>query len=97
MLTIEKLKEYGTDIEKGMNLCMNNEDFYLRMVSMILSEASFDDLSRALEADDLDGAFKAAHALKGVSGNLSLTGQRRRWITANCYRGSSMKKRSFRI
>jgi HPt (histidine-containing phosphotransfer) domain-containing protein len=73
MLTIEKLKEYGADIEKGLNLCMNNEDFYLRMVSMILSEASFDDLSRALEADDLDGAFKAAHALKGVSGNLSLT------------------------
>ncbi|MCR4856513.1 MAG: Hpt domain-containing protein [Erysipelotrichaceae bacterium] len=42
-------------------------------ICAILSEASFDDLSRALEADDLDGAFKAAHALKGVSGNLSLT------------------------
>ena len=52
---------------------MNNEDFYLRMVSMIVSEASFDQLQKAIGENDLEEGFKAAHALKGVSGNLSLT------------------------
>ena len=73
MLTIDKLKEYGADVKTGLNLCMNSEDFYLRMVSMIVAERSFDDLKTAIEKNDLNEGFKAAHALKGVSGNLSLT------------------------
>ncbi len=73
MLSIQKLKDYGADVEKGLGLCMGSEDFYLRMVSMIVSEASFDQLKEALDAGDLEEAFKAAHALKGVAGNLSLT------------------------
>ena len=52
---------------------MNNEDFYLRMVSMIISEASFEQLQKSIGENDLEEGFKAAHALKGVSGNLSLT------------------------
>ena len=73
MLTIEKLAEYGADVKAGLNLCMNSEDFYLRMVSMIVAEQSFADLKKAIEENDLDAAFQAAHALKGVTGNLSLT------------------------
>ena len=73
MLTIKKLAEYGADVKAGLNLCMNSEDFYLRMVSMVVAEQSFADLKKALEENDLDAAFQAAHALKGVTGNLSLT------------------------
>lgn len=73
MISIEKLREYGADVDAGLALCMNNEDFYLRMVSMIISEASFDQLEKAITENDLEEGFKAAHALKGVSGNLSLT------------------------
>ena len=73
MLTIEKLAEYGADVKAGLNLCMNSEDFYLRMVSMVVAEQSFADLKKAIEENDLDAAFQAAHALKGVTGNLSLT------------------------
>ena len=73
MISIEKLREYGADVDTGLALCMNNEDFYLRMVSMIISEASFEQLQKAIGENDLEEGFKAAHALKGVSGNLSLT------------------------
>ncbi len=73
MLSIEKLKDYGADVKTGLNLCMNSEDFYLRMVSMIVSEQSFADLEKAIKENDLEAGFRAAHALKGVSGNLSLT------------------------
>ncbi len=36
-------------------------------------EARFDKLASSIEARDLDAAFDAAHALKGVTGNLALT------------------------
>ena len=49
MLTIEKLAEYGADVKAGLNLCMNSEDFYLRMVSMVVAEQSFADLKKAIE------------------------------------------------
>ena len=28
MLTIEKLKEYGANVEEGLARCLNNEAFY---------------------------------------------------------------------
>ena len=73
MLTIEKLKEFGADTEEGLGRCLNNEAFYLRLVSKALDDAAFDRLSEAVAAGDLDAAFAAAHALKGVLANLALT------------------------
>ncbi len=52
---------------------MNNETFYLRLVNMALDDAGFGKLSDAVGNDDRKAAFEAAHALKGVLGNLSLT------------------------
>ena len=73
MLTVEKLREYGADVDDGLKRCMGSEDLYLRLVNKILSEETFDKLQKSLEEKDLDAAFEAAHALKGVVGNLSLT------------------------
>ena len=73
MITLDALKEFGADTEKGLALCMGNEAMYLRLVSSVPSEKRFDDLSNALSEGNLDEAFDAAHALKGVLGNLSLT------------------------
>ena len=73
MLTVEKLKEYGADTGEGLSRCMNNEAFYLRLVGMALADDKLEKLGEALEAGDLDRAFEAAHALKGMYGNLALT------------------------
>ena len=73
MLTIEMLKEFGANTEEGLGRCMNNEAFYLRMVGMGLDDKNFDTLKAAVEAGNVKEAFEAAHALKGVMGNLSLT------------------------
>ncbi len=73
MLSIESLKEYGADVKTGLERCMGNEEFYLKMVRMMLEDNTIDKLKDALDANDLDKAFEAAHALKGVAGNLSLT------------------------
>lgn len=73
MLTIEKMKEIGANTDEGMNRCMNNEAFYLRMVKLAVSDNSFEQLKEAIENKDLDKAFDRAHAMKGVLGNVSLT------------------------
>ena len=73
MITLEALKDFGADTEKGLAMCMGNEALYLRLVGSVPGESRFDDLAKALEARDYDAAFDAAHALKGVLGNLSLT------------------------
>ena len=73
MLTIGKLREYGADVDTGLQRLMDNEEFYLKMVNVFLEEKNFNNLEEALKAGDLTQAFEAAHALKGVSANLSLT------------------------
>jgi len=73
MLTVAALKEYGANVEEGMTRCMNNEAFYIRLVGMALEDKGFDRLKEAIEKNDMDAAFEAAHGLKGVLGNLALT------------------------
>ena len=73
MLTIEGLKDYGADVEEGLKRCVNNQAFYLKMVEKAAGDQTFGKLISALEAGQLEEAFEAAHALKGVYGNLALT------------------------
>lgn len=72
-MTIEDLKEYGADVDTGLKRCVNNEGLYLKLVNKIPGDANFEKLYSAIEASDLDSAFEAAHAIKGASGNLSLS------------------------
>ena len=74
MLTIDALKELGADVATGVARCAGKEDFYLKMVTMALSDSnSFVQLQVAVDNKSLDEAFERAHGLKGVLGNLSLT------------------------
>lgn len=73
MLTIEKLKDYGANVEEGLSRCLGNEDFYIRLVNLALADGGFDRLSEAVKSADMTASFEAAHALKGMLGNLALT------------------------
>lgn len=73
MAKVEDLKAFGADVEEGLKRCVNNEDFYLKMVKKAVDDTSFEDLERAINGKDLDQAFEIAHALKGVYANLALT------------------------
>ena len=72
-MTLDDLRAFGADVETGMARCMDNEAFYLRLVDTVKQEKKFDVLEQSIAAGDLDAAFEAAHSLKGVLGNLSLT------------------------
>lgn len=72
-MTIDSLKAFGANTDEGLARCMNDEPLYLRMVSMTLEDAGFETLKSAMEAGDAGAAFGAVHALKGTTGNVSLT------------------------
>ncbi len=74
MLTLESLRAFGANVNEGLARCVNNEAFYLRMVQKVIAdEKSVADLKAALDAGDQKAGFEAAHKLKGVFANLSLT------------------------
>ena len=73
MLTIEKLKQYGADVDTGLSRCGKNEMLYLRLVQICIQELNSGALGEALEAGDLEGAFAIAHKTKGGVTNLALT------------------------
>jgi HPt (histidine-containing phosphotransfer) domain-containing protein len=72
-MTLDALRAYGANTAEGVARCMNNEQFYLRMVAMALADKNFDALTAAMDAGDVTAAFEAAHALKGSIGNVSLS------------------------
>ncbi len=72
MITIEKLKAFGADTDKGLARCAGNEALYLRLIGICLRDLSSDALGEALKAGDLDRAFEIAHKLKGGVSNLAL-------------------------
>ncbi len=61
------------DVEGALERLGGDADFYKTLLARFLQTASFDDLLDRLEKNDLAGAGRAAHTLKGVSGNLSLS------------------------
>ena len=73
MLTLKTLEEYGADVADGMNRCLNNEAFYLKLVQNAAETTDLASLKDALDQKDLAKAFELSHAMKGVFRNLSLT------------------------
>lgn len=57
----------------GLSLIGNRTDLYERFLHAFLSEPSFGELSRALEAGDAGSAFLHAHTLKGLCAQLGLS------------------------
>ena len=72
MLTIETLKDFGVNTEEGLGRCLGNEALYFRFIGMAVADDGFEHLAEATAAGDLVKAFEAAHALKGVLGNLAI-------------------------
>lgn len=73
MITIEKLVEFGADTATGLGRCAGKESLYLRLVSTVPKQPDFDRMAEAIAAGDFKTGFEAAHSLKGILGNLSLS------------------------
>ncbi|MCR5403761.1 MAG: Hpt domain-containing protein [Butyrivibrio sp.] len=72
-MTIDSLKEFGANVDEGLERCMGMEDFYLEMIELGISDERFEMLGTALESGNMEESFEIVHALKGVIGNLALS------------------------
>ncbi len=69
---LDELKEFGVDIDEGLERLMKNEELYIKLIKMATADSNFSKLEKAINENDLESAFEAAHSLKGVLGNLSI-------------------------
>lgn len=65
--------EAGIDYNEGVARCVGNAQLFEKFLFSFPADPSFGELEAALRANDIPAAFRAAHTLKGVTGNLSMT------------------------
>ena len=63
----QQLEECGADVETTLKRFMNNDAIYQKFLGKFPNDPNYANLGTNLEA------YKCAHALKGVVGNLGLT------------------------
>lgn len=61
----------GGDYEE-VTARLRTDERIAKFLGMFLHDESFDAMCQALDANDIDEAFKGSHNLKGVSANLGL-------------------------
>ncbi len=69
----EKLIQAGVDVNSALERFMGNSALMIKFLKKFPADENYNILVTSLEADNFDDAFKAAHTLKGLCGNLSLT------------------------
>ena len=66
------LTDAGIDLEDALARFMGSEELLMKFLLRFPDDENYAILNRAMEQGDLTEAFRAAHSLKGVTGNLSM-------------------------
>ncbi len=68
----QELEKNGVDVKGSIDRFLGEEEIYDKFLKKTISSSDFDKLSDCLEQEDYKEAFRCAHTLKGVAGNLGL-------------------------
>ena len=68
----QNLLNAGVQYDTALARFMNNEALLDKFLRKFLQDPNYHALDAALQDGDTDAAFRAAHTLKGVAGNLSI-------------------------
>ena len=68
------LLEAGIDVDEALGRFLGNEALMMKFLLRFPEDQNFSRLRQSVAQGDAAGAFEAAHTLKGVVGNLSMTG-----------------------
>ncbi len=69
----QRLMDAGLDVPAALERFMNNETLLEKFLAKFPADPNHDRLAAAIAAGDQEGALTAAHTMKGVCGNLSMT------------------------
>lgn len=70
----KSLEKLGVNFETGLARFVGNEKLFLDFLKKFPKDKSFENMMSEIQNSNSQEAFKAAHTLKGVAGNLSLDG-----------------------
>jgi len=70
---VEKLKEYGCDVDSALDRFMNKESLYLKFIRKFPDDPTMNTIRELIHSENTEERFKAVHTMKGVAGNLGLT------------------------
>lgn len=73
MALIEELKTYGVNVEEALDRMMGNTALYEKMLGRFVDMAETSAVTPDFDNNDYQEIIEKAHALKGATGNLSLT------------------------
>ncbi len=73
MALLEDLKALGVDTDEGLERLGGNSSLYERMLIKFLDMIEKSAVQPDFDNDNYEDVIERAHAIKGVSGNLSLT------------------------
>lgn len=69
----QQLEENGADVQATLNRFMGNDAIYQKFLGKFPNDPNYENLGTNIESGNYEEAYKCAHALKGVVGNLGLT------------------------
>jgi len=73
-MDLEKLAAADINCEEGIGRFIGNRELYEKFVAKFPEDPTFAAMESAMESGDVQEAFRQAHTLKGVTGNLSFIG-----------------------
>ncbi len=68
-----QLEESGADVETTLKRFVGNDAIYQKFLGKFPNDPNYANLGANIESGNYEEAYKCAHALKGVVGNLGLT------------------------
>ena len=69
----QECQQAGINYAEGVARFVGNASLYEHFLAEFLKDGTFAELEQAMAAGDAKAAFNAAHTLKGLTGNLSLS------------------------
>ncbi|HBA48446.1 MAG TPA: hypothetical protein DCZ91_11745 [Lachnospiraceae bacterium] len=73
MNLLDELRALGVDVDDGLKRVMGNEKLYTRLLGSFVKMIKGSEVSVDFDASDCTETIEKVHAIKGTSGNLSLT------------------------
>lgn len=73
-MNVQGLKEAGIDYDRGVKRFVGRANLYEKALSKFPKDGTFERIRAAYEADDAQALLASAHELKGMCGNIAMTG-----------------------
>lgn len=73
MSLLDEMKELGVNVDEGLKRFMGNSSLYERMFGSFVKMINKSLVDPDFDANDYQEVIEKAHAIKGATGNLSIT------------------------